>query len=357
MPDRMLAAVFKGEGKLVLEERLVPEIRDSHDVLLEVKGVGVCGTDLHILEVPPRHPATLDVIMGHEFCGRVLAVGGAVTNCAPGDHIAVDQNAPCGHCEECRRGFPNDCITAFDAPVSGFANTPGIFHDGALARYVVIPDFKVYPVSHDIPWHHLAITETVACAYNALRKANPEIGETAVVLGAGPVGLLMVSMLKGSGVRVISSEITAGRREMAHKVGADVVVNPVEQDLAQVVSDETGGKGPEIVMEAVGPLFDVCVYLARFGGRVVLFGHDELAQPVVPPAEIVRKELEVKGVFLAKNSFVPAIQLLKEGLLPMDDIVSRVVPLEDVHEAHRLMRAGEALKVVIDPSIDQQRVW
>jgi threonine dehydrogenase-like Zn-dependent dehydrogenase len=351
MTETMLAAVFKSEGKLVLEERTVPTIRDSHDVLLEVKGVGVCGTDLHILEVPPRHPATPDVIMGHEFCGRVLAVGDAVMNCAPGDHIAVDQNAPCGHCSECRRGFPNDCITAFDGPVPGFANTPGIFYDGALAKYIVIPDFKVYRVSTSIPWHHLAITETVACAFNAVRKAVPEIGETAVVLGAGPVGLLLVSMLKRSGVRVISSEIASGRREMARKVGADVVVDPAAQDLAEVVSEETAGNGAEIVMEAVGPLFDVCVYLARFGGRVVLFGHDELARPIVPPAEIVRKELEVKGVFLAKNSFVPVIQLLERDLLPMDDIVTHVMPLAEIHEAHRLMRAGDALKVVIDPGM------
>ena len=107
MSETMLAAVFKGDGLLVLEQRPVPEIEDTHDVKIAVKGVGVCGTDLHILDVPPRHPATENVILGHEFCGEVIEFGDGVTNCKPGDHVAVDQNAACGHCEECRQGRPN----------------------------------------------------------------------------------------------------------------------------------------------------------------------------------------------------------------------------------------------------------
>jgi len=351
MTETMMAAVFKGEGKLVLEERPVPQIKDPHDVKLAVKGVGVCGTDLHILEVPPRHPATRNVIIGHEFCGQVVEVGAQVTNCRLGDRVTVDQNAACGHCEECRRGSPNSCLTVFSAPVPGFCDTPGIFHDGASAKYIVIPDYMAYQIGSTLPWHHAAITEIVACAFNALRKARPEAGETAVVLGAGPVGLLITSMLKTSGARVISSEVSAFRGQMAKKVGADVVVNPKEQDLTEVVMDETEGQGADVVVEAVGPLLNDCIQLARFGGRVVLFGHDELARPAVPQALIMRKELQMFGVFLTKYTFLPAIQMMERGLLPMDDIVSAVMPLDKIFEAHRMMRAGEALKIVIDPSM------
>ena len=349
MPDTMTAAVFHGEGRLVLEGRPVPHIADPHDVLLAVKGVGVCGTDLHILEVPPRHPATPGVIMGHEFCGEVVEIGSAVANCRPGDAIVVDQNAPCGHCEECRRGFPNACLTVFSAPVPGFANTPGIFRDGALARYAVIPDYMAYPVAPGLPWRHLAVAETVACALNAVHKADPWVGETAVVLGAGPVGLLITAMLKASGCRVIVSEVKAQRAAVAARIGADVVVDPGAQDLREAVLDQTGGRGADIAVEAVGPLFSTCLELARFGARVILFGHDELASPQIRPAEIVRKELVIRGVFLAKHTFVPAIELLRRGVLPMDEVVSHVLPLAQIFEAHRLMRAGEALKVVIDP--------
>lgn len=345
-----MAAVFKGDGKLVLEERPVPKIKDPHDILLAVKGVGICGTDLHILEVPPRHPATRDVIMGHEFCGQVAKIGSNVTNCSPGDSVAIDQNAACGHCEECRSGMPNACLTVFSAPVPGFSNTPGIFRDGALARYIVIPDYMVYQGSSQVPWHHLAITETVACAVNALRKADPQMGETVVVLGAGPVGLLLISMLKTSGCRVIASETAPHRANVAKKIGADVIVNPETQDLREVVKAQTNGRGADVTVEAVGPLLNECIELARFGGRVVLFGHDELARPRVPQALIMRKELQIRGVFLTKYTFVPAIRLLERGMLPMDDIISHVMPLEQIFEAHRMMRAKEGLKVVIDPS-------
>lgn len=351
MSETMLAAVFKGEGKLVLEDRPVPQVKGPTDVLIAVKGVGVCGTDLHILEVPPRHPATVDVIMGHEFCGEVVETGTQVTNCRPGDRVVMDQNAACGHCEECRRGFPNACLTVFSAPVPGFCDTPGIFHDGALAKYIVVPDYMVYQVGTSVPWQHMAITETVACAFNALRKASPEMGETAVVLGAGPVGLLLTSMLKSSGVRVITSEVAPARARVAERIGADLVVNPRDQNLIEIVNDETEGHGADIVMEAVGPLLNECIELARFGGRVVLFGHDELARPAVPQALIMRKELQMFGVFLTKFTFVPSIRLLGQGVLPMDEIVSHVLPLGDIFEAHEMMKAGDAIKVVIDPTL------
>ena len=169
MSASMLAAVFKGGGKLVLEERPVPTVKDSHDVLLAVKGVGICGTDLQILEVPPRHPAAADIILGHEFCGEVVEVGSSVTNCKPGDRIVVDQNAACGHCEECRRGFPNACLTVLSAAFPGYADTPGIFHDGALAKYIVIPDYMAYPVDSNVPWPHMAVAEMVAAAFNGVR--------------------------------------------------------------------------------------------------------------------------------------------------------------------------------------------
>ena len=110
-------------------------------------------------------------------------------------------------------------------------------------------------------------------------------------------------------------------------------------------------KAPHPVVEAVGPLLNECIALARFGGRVILFGHDELARPPVPQAEIMRKELQVSGVWLAKHTFVPAIRLLERGVLPMDDIISHVMPLDRILEAHDMMRSGKALKIVIDPVV------
>jgi len=116
------------------------------------------------------------------------------------------------------------------------------------------------------------------------------------------------------------------------------------------VKNETKGNGADIVIEAVGSLLNECIEAVRFGGRVVLFGHDELARPAVQQALIMRKELQLRGVFLTKYTFIPAIELLEQEKLPMNVIVGHVMPLNDIFEAHRMIRAGEALKVVIDPS-------
>jgi threonine dehydrogenase-like Zn-dependent dehydrogenase len=158
-------------------------------------------------------------------------------------------------------------------------------------------------------------------------------------------------MLKNSGARVITSEVAPNRAKIAKKIGVDLVVNPKEQDLMEIVNEETAGKGADVVLEAVGPLLNECIELARFGRRVVLFGHDELACPAVPRALIMRKELQMFGVFLTKYTFVPAINLLEQRRLSMDSIVSQVMPLEKIFEAHDMMRAGEAIKVVIDPTM------
>lgn len=347
----MKAAVFKGDGKLLLEDRPDPRVITPNDVLLEVKGVGLCGTDLHILEVPPRHPAKPDIILGHEHCGKVVETGKAVSTVKVGDHVAVDHNAACGHCAQCRAGFPNACETVAPPGPDFVLTTPGIFRDGALAKYIVIPDYYCYPVSANVPWHHLAIAEPVACALNAVRKSQPQIGETAAVLGAGPVGLLIISMLVQSGVRVISSEMTATRRDAALEIGAAEAVDPAAADLVDVVHASTGNRGVDIVVDAaVGPTLPVCIKLARFGGRIVLFGHDESAVASVAQAEVMRKELNIHGAFMTRYTFLPALCLIEEGRLPLDRVISHVMPLDRVAEAYELMRCGEALKIVIDPS-------
>ena len=132
--ETMLAAVFKGEGKLLLEEKPVPEVKKDHDVKIAVKGVGICGTDLHILEVPPRHPASFDVIMGHEFCGEVTEVGQAVTNCQPGDHVAIDQNAAVGIAMSVEGFFPEPIVE-----IEGLHNVDVVINkiDGKLAINLV----------------------------------------------------------------------------------------------------------------------------------------------------------------------------------------------------------------------------
>jgi threonine dehydrogenase-like Zn-dependent dehydrogenase len=354
MSRTMLAAVFKGNGRLDLEQRPVPQIQTDDDVILQVGGVGVCGSDLHILDVPPKHAARPGVILGHEFAGRVVEVGKNVTDLKQGDHVGVDQNPPCGKCEMCRMGLPNFCIPLFTNPYTkepGWPYTPGQWWDGAMAEFVRVPAYYCYPLAKHVPMWQAAILEPIGCVVNGMSKINFQAGETAAILGGGPVGVIFTSLLKASGAsKIIVSEPAPRRRQAASACGAHVVLDPTTEDVKERVLAETGGKGADVVVEAVGSMFPKTIELARVNGRVLLFGVDSSARGEVPQLAIVSKELQIFGVFLMKYTMPAAIKLIEAGLLPMSEIVTHRLPLEKVQEGIALARRGEAIKVVLTPN-------
>ena len=351
MNQTMTAAVFRGNGQLILEDRAIPTVSEPTDVLIEVGAVGICGTDLHILDVPPRHPAAVGAVLGHEFAGKIAAVGSAVTNVQVGDHIVADPNAPCGKCVPCSRGYPNACEGVLSAPVPGYANTFGIFRDGAMAKYMVMPGSDVYIIAPEVPAAHGCVAEPLAVAMNGLNKVGVQPGETVVVLGAGPIGLCFLGVAKAAGARTIVSEPSPMRREAAVALGADILVDPSAEDLEEIVSRETDGEGADVAVEAVGHLFDVCVQIARFGGRVLLFGDDATAHPAIPQAWVMRRELKVYGAFLPKFTWCRAIQMLEQRLVDMNHVVTHQLPLSEVHHGMQLLREGKAIKVAICPGM------
>ena len=333
-------------------QRPVPEIKEPTDVLIEVDAVGICGTDLRILDLPRRHPAAENVILRHEFAGRIEAVGSAVHGLREGDHIVADPNVPCGTCRSCRGGYPNACQVAQNSPVPGYVNTFGIFRDGGMTRFTVMPGADVYKVASHVPAAHAVLGEPLAVALNGLNKVGLRPEDTVVVLGAGPIGLLFLSVAKVAGARVIASEPLALRRKAARTCGADVTVDPAREDLEEVVMAETGGSGADVVVEAVGHLLDLCVRLARFGGRILVLGDDATARPAVPQAWLMRRELQIVGAFLPKFTMNDAVRMLEQGSLPMEQIVTHQLPLGGVHEGMELLREGKAIKVVLRPTMD-----
>ena len=351
--ETMLAAVFKGQGKLELEQRPIPHIQKDDDVIIEVGAVGICGSDLHILAVPSEHPAKPGVILGHEFAGRIAEVGKSVEDLKPGDHVAVDQNPPCGRCEMCRKGLPNFCVPLFSNPETpkGWPNTPGQWWDGGLAKYVRVPAWYAYPIDKSVPMWQANVLEPIGCVVNGMHMLNLQAGETATVLGAGPAGLIFVSLLKAGGAaKVICSEPATRRREAAAVCGADVVIDPTEEDLQGRVLEETDGKGTNVVVDAVGRMFADTIELAAVAGRIAVFGIDSRARSEISPVLITSKELQIYGVWLMKYTMPDAINILESGLLPMDQIVTHRLPLEEVHRAIELARTGQGIKVVIEPS-------
>ena len=336
----MYAARFLGEGKLAVENVPIPHVRNSDDVLLEVEAVGICGTDLHILDVPPGHPANLGVVLGHEYTGHVIEVGQSVRHFKPGDRVVVDPNLTCGLCDYCRRGMPHMCEEM---------TTLGIYIDGGLARYNVAPERALYMIPDEMPLEHAVLTESLSCVVHAVDRLKPQPGESAVVLGAGPIGLQFTQLLAAAGVKpLIVSEPAQFRREEALQNGAHHVADPTSAELSEIVKQETG-IGADLVVDAVGTLIEQALTLARGGGRVMIFGQNQTYHASVKPYDISRHELTIMGSYIAPFCFPQAIKLLSRGLVRPETLITHRLGLGQIQEGLELLRKGEAAKVVIDP--------
>jgi threonine 3-dehydrogenase len=345
----MISAVFKGEGQLVLEDRPKPELQNDTDVLIKVTGVGICGTDLHILQVPPAHPAKRDIILGHEFAGEIVEKGGQVPDFEIGESVLIDPHPGCGSCKECKRGQPDHCIPLYTTGEPGHPNTIGIFSEGAMTSYVTVPRQSLYKVSSQVPSHIAALAEPLTCVINAFDKLNMQPGKSVVVLGAGPIGLLFTSLFKASGAsKLIVSEPSEYRRKAAEDCGATKVVDPTKDDLTAVVQSEIG-EGPNIVVEAVGPLLAEAIKLVGAHGQVMQFGHDESVRPEIPVGILLKKEVIIYGAFIGRHCFDRTATVMESGILPLDRIVSHRLPLSNIQEGIDLLRQGKAIKVILEP--------
>ncbi|MGE5571588.1 MAG: alcohol dehydrogenase catalytic domain-containing protein [Bacteroidota bacterium] len=341
MEDRtMLAAVFEGNGRLAVKEVPVPAIRKDDEVLLKVEAASICGTDVHILEVPPGHPATPGRILGHEYVGTVLKTGPGVEGLQEGDRVVIDPNLTCGRCRYCRMGMPNMCENM---------TTLGIFLDGGFAKYNVAPARALHKISNTVPPDTAVFAEPLSCVVNGTEKVRLHPGESVAVLGAGPIGLLFIQVFRASGAgRIIVSEMAEVRAEAASRSGADLVIDPRGIDIKAKVMAETG-IGADVVVDAVGTLLPVALGLVRRGGKVLLFGMNQSVAPPVAQYYITRHEVAVLGTYIAKYTFPPAIKVLESGAVKTDALITHRVSVANIHEGFEAMRSGKAVKVVVTP--------
>lgn len=336
----MKCAVFCGPGDLRVMERPAPSLQRDEDVLLRVEAASICGTDLHILADPPGHPATPGSILGHEYVGEVIDAGDAVEGLRPGDRVVVDPNITCGRCAYCRRGMANLCLNM---------TTLGIFRDGGFAEFNVAPASALYSLSRHVPLDHAIFAEPLSCVLNGFGKSGCKMGDTVVILGAGPIGLLFLMLFKAGGAgRVGVAEISATRGKLARAAGADQVWNPREGDLAPSVQ-EWSGIGADIVVDSVGSLFGQALELARRGGRVVLFGMNQQASAAVHQYDITRREITVAGSFIAGGTFPQTVRTLETGRLPLESVITHRIGLDGIRGILPALKSGEAVEVVIVP--------
>lgn len=336
----MKAAVFEREGVLTVKEVEKPQIKHPDQVLIEVEACSICGTDVHITAVPAGYAATNGTILGHEFCGYIVDKGADVRHLEIGDRVVVNPNNYCGVCTYCRKNLPNQCehIEAL-----------GIDYDGAFAKYCLVSGNVAYRISKELPAEAAACVEPLACAINGLQKVNVQPGNSAVVIGSGPIGLMITLLLKASGAgRIFLLETAPYRIDFAQKLGVAEVLDPIHTDAKKAVLDATG-IGADLVFDVTGSQIVSSIDYVRKGGTVVLFGVNKNARAEVAQCEITTKEISVLGTWLANATFPEAIRILETQVIDVQQLITDVVPLEKIQEGLEKLRAGQAVKVIVKP--------
>jgi (R,R)-butanediol dehydrogenase/meso-butanediol dehydrogenase/diacetyl reductase len=349
----MKALRWHGPRDIRLEDVPVPSPARG-DVLVEVAACGLCGSDLHeYLHGPvyiPKTPHPLTgvlppVTLGHEFAGRVVAVGADVDRPRTGDRVAVNPCLLCGTCAWCRRGRGNHCAKLA---------TLGLSRDGALAPFVTAPATGCHALPPEVGDEEGAVVEPLAVAVHACARARLAGGERVAVVGAGPIGLLLLQVLKAKGAGwTVVVEPRGERRRLATALGADEVIDPEAVDPARAISDRTGGERVEVAFECVGheAAFAAALRAAGKGGRVVLVGL--VPEPVaVNLLGLLAHEKEIVGSSAYVGEFPEAIELLASGRVRVTPLVTGRVPLvrgvSDGLEALLRREAGH-IKILVTP--------
>lgn len=339
----MKAIVFEDVGKFVVKDVPMPKVKKATDLLVRVDACSICGTDVHILSTPPGVNAKKGIILGHEMVGTIEEVGNDVKGYKPGDRIVIDNNIPCGYCEECQTGHYNTCLNM---------NAKGVDSDGVFAQYVVVPDSAATKVPETLPDDLAVFAEPVNCCMGGIQKlGNMMPGQTAVVLGAGPIGLyyLKLLQLKGAG-KVFVSEVSEYRSQYAKDMGATRVINPTQENLAEIIKEETNGYGADIVIDAVGTLLNDALACVRASGTILLFGLNGNATQTICQSDIATRNISILGSYIGHFTFEPTIQLLSSGIVDFRNMITHRLTLDEFGIGLDAMRKGEALEVVLYPN-------
>lgn len=324
-------------------ERSQPEPA-AGEVLVRIDACGVCMTDYHMYS--GTFAIDYPLVAGHESAGEVAAVGDDVSRFESGDRVAINPTIPCNECAYCKSGRNNLCRSL--TSVGGAADH---ILDGAFAEYVVVPATHVESIG-DLSMTAAAFAEPLACCIHGVDQVDLTSGDTAVVIGAGPIGLLLVQTLRASGAgTIVVSELVEHRRELALEVGADYVVDPEDEDPTEAIPDLVGDV--DVALEAVGlpHTIEQAMDLTDAGGTTLVFGvPPEDATIEVSPFEIFYEELELVGTFsLLPNDFRRAITFLQNGRIDVDPLVTDEYGLDGLQTAFDQMENQEGLKKIIHP--------
>ncbi len=343
----MKALLLSEYNRLEMTELPMPRPGPA-EVLVRVEACGICGSDVHGYDgssgrrIPP-------IVMGHEAAGTVAAVGAGVGEIREGERVTFDSTVYCGDCEYCRRGEMNLCERRQVLGVS----TPEYRRAGAFAEFVVVPDRIVHRLPEQVTFAEAAMVEPLSVAVHAVSISEiPENG-TALVIGAGMIGLLVLQALRAAGCfRVYVADVDDSRLELAKQLGAAGVINAKTADTVTEVRRFTEGAGVDVALEAVGstPTVKAAIESVRKGGTVTLIGN--IAPTVeIPLQTVVSRQIRLQGTAASSGEYPQSIDMLKRGAVDVKKLISIVAPLEDGPDWFERLHAREAnlMKVVLTP--------
>lgn len=325
----MKVAVMNGIGQMGFTEREIPQPADN-EVLVKLEYVGICGSDLHYYETgrigdyivqPP-------FVLGHEPGGTVIEVGKNVKHLKAGDRVALEPGKTCGHCEFCREGKYNLC------PDVVFFATPPV--DGVFQEYVAHEAALCFKLPDNVDTMEGALIEPLAVGFHAANQGGAHTGQTAVVFGAGCIGLVSMMALKAEGVsKVYVVDIMQKRLDKALELGATGVINSKDTDVLKEVERLTEGRGADLVIETAGMEITTrqAIHIAKKGATVVLVGYSKSGEMTLPLSLALDKELTFKTVFRYRHIYPMAIEAVASGKVNLKGIVTNVFDFDDIQHA------------------------
>lgn len=338
----MKALVYHGPKDLRWEEieNVCPK---SDEVLIKVKAVGICGSDVHgYLGITGRRIAPM--VMGHEFAGIVEEVGEGVTTVKVGERVAPYPVVFCGECEFCKQGRTHICLNKTSLGV--------LDCNGAMAEYVCVPAKLIFKLDDTVSYNVGSMMEPLAVAYSGVNSAGDLSGKNVLIVGAGTIGLLVLAVVKmRNPAKIFISDLNDSRLSVAKEMGSNFVINPSKDSITEIIKAETNGSGVDIAFEAVGatPTVQQAMASLKIGGTAVWIGNS--AKMInINMQEIVTRELKVFGTFIYTfKEFGEVVDLINNGKLNVEPMISLTTPMEKGIEQFRQLAKdpGSMIKVIL----------